>query len=246
MRRLIIFTFFLMPGIFGNAQQTNLDITGYTTLQTFRGKASVNYTYVNKHAIYPRGTANDRFGHYSDAGYGIAFTLQRITKKGLLFGLSTGTEILKNKIKLDWIYTISGRIPAHGKVSFSSRYLNIVPIAGYRFKIHKNYNLDLQAMAEFALPVSRRNGIGRAYPEDGSQSIVVGNWDDKQHDIRTGLMFAINRKKFSLTGSWSSGFVNFMSSFIGSNEEAYANVYRLGIRYTWIGNHEKKKPVQQK
>lgn len=223
------------------SQKTELDITGSLNFQTFNGNGSVKTTFVNKHAIYDQGYANDRFGRYADPGYGIAFTLQRITRRGILFGISAGTEILKNKIKIDWIHTISGRIPAEGKVTFSSRYLNLIPSAGYRFKINKNYTMDLQGQAEFAIPVSKRSGDGRAVSQDGSLDVLIMNWEGKQFDFRTGLMIAINRKQFSLVGSWSKGYINFMSSYTGAVDETYANIFRTGLRYTWISNNQKKK-----
>lgn len=236
MSRFILFSLaiFISSNLF--AQRTEFDINGHLSFQTFRGSRAEKYSFINKHPVYNFGYVNDQFGKNTAIGYGALFTLQRITKSRIIFGLSAGAELLKNQIKINYIATSSGNIPASGSVNFTSRHINCIPFIGYRFKMKKLMTIDLDGILEFAFPTGPRDGDGKISSNDNS--LIVNGYNSSQDintDFRTGLMVSVNRKCFSLISSYSTSQSNYYSGYTGTNGEAYSNVFRTGLRYIWIG-----------
>jgi hypothetical protein len=237
---LLIFAIIFFTTSFG--QRTEFNIGAHISALYFTGSGAEKNSFANKDRIYNTGYINDRFGRSPGFGPGLDFMLQRITKSHILFGISLMPEIHKNRIEISSISTNTGTIPSYGKVTSKSHYITLIPNAGYRFKFKKTMTVDVNALLEFAFPITNRTGNGKVRANDGSLTVygyVVRERPLK--DIRPGLMMSVNKNCWSLFSTYSLGQVDNYSNFIGSSDEAYARVYRLGLRYSWISMKKKNK-----
>ena len=102
---------------------------------SFRGKSAVNTSFINVSDVtsIPNYT-NDIYSKKAGAGIGINFSLQKVTKAKIIYGLSAAIEILKSKISIDAVAGVRGSSGlANGKVTLTSKFVTISPAIGYLF-----------------------------------------------------------------------------------------------------------------
>ena len=201
---------------------------------SFRGKSAVNTSFINVSDVtsIPNYT-NDIYSKKAGAGIGINFSLQKVTKAKIIYGLSAAIEILKSKISIDAVAGVRGSSGvANGKVTLTSKFVSISPALGYRFAF-KKLSLDVEGVLDFAICVAPHHEKGSATTTDSPPGTFSTNKDRNKTglDFRTGLQSTLNYQRYGLLAGFWIGHSNYYKGMIGADLEAYSKLIRLGITY---------------
>lgn len=95
------------------------------------------------------------YGSKVTLSYGVAVQIQRITKKYVVLGFQLGTELLRSRVMINDIGSVSVDLKdaAKGRGVLSMGHLNLYPHIGRRFLLHFS-TIDLTVGSEIGLTMS--------------------------------------------------------------------------------------------
>ncbi|RTQ46506.1 hypothetical protein EJV47_21365 [Hymenobacter gummosus] len=124
----------------------------------------------------------------------------------------------------DYLPTLSGR------THLINEFVNVHPFVGRRFGLGKALSVDVSAGADLGLLLHSQEK-GRATDEQGQT--LSSNLERPQPglDVRPRLNLTTYYKRAGLSLGYSHGLTNYRRSWVGGVNEAYAQVWRLGVVY---------------
>jgi hypothetical protein len=225
-----------------NAQHTEL----YTDLSTgffsFGGKSAANSSFIvglpGYSSVSFTSYTNDIYGHKKGLGTSFGVSLQRVTKHKMIFGLSTGGEILKSKVPIDKTSSApqTGEIRQTGTTILTSKFISIRPCAGYRIIINNYLSTDITGNIDFAFCTTPHHEKGSAIsrgPSPNDDFTLMTDLDRNKTglDVRLGVQARVNYKRYALLAGYWAGQSNYYKDIIGANLEAYSRLIRAGLSY---------------
>jgi hypothetical protein len=209
---------------------------------SFSGKSAVKSSFIVGVPAYSsfsfNSYTNDIYGHKKGLGASFGVFLQRVTKYKLIFGLSTGGEILKSKVPIDKTSPApqAGEFIQKGTTVLTSKFINIRPFAGYRIAINNYLSADITGNIDFAFCTTPHHEKGSSTVQGpGPNDIYTLTTDLDRNktgvDVRLGFQLRINYKRYGLIAGYWAGQSNYYKDIIGANLEAYSRLVRAGISY---------------
>ncbi|MEO7983714.1 MAG: hypothetical protein ABI688_06510 [Bacteroidota bacterium] len=231
MRKLFVITTFVFLALVCRGQQTAFNLELNTGFLSFHGQSSVKTSFINQSDVtsVPNYT-NSIYGRDAGTGFGIGISVQRVTKSRIIFGLATGAELLKCKVEIDGVAGRGGGSPANGSTTLTSKFINIRPLAGYRFKLNKKLTADIMANLEFAFCIATHEKGSATTPLDA----IITTDSDRENtglDFRTGGQIKLNYSRYSFLAGYWRGHSNYYEGIIGGSPEAYSTLVRLGLAW---------------
>lgn len=216
------------------AQKSEVYVGLHTGMLGYSGSSAVHSSIIVEpgNQFSNNGYTNDQFGKKIKPGIGFSAFFQIIRKNNFIWGLSSGMEVLKNKVKIVAISTPANNFPATGATIFTCDYVNVQPFAGYRFKIGPVETIDLFGGFDATIAKERRHEKGSARQDNTSFVSTTNRERDKiGFDPRLGLGTRVSYKRFSWEVSYWLGLKNVYAGYVGANMEARSRVVRTGLAY---------------
>lgn len=175
---------------------------------------------------------NNPYGSLPGFSYGGALQLQRVTRGGLLLGLQAGYERLRSRVKLvgtyapgvyDYLETVEGR------TYLNNDFINAHPFVGRRLGLGP-LDVDLTAGADLGILLHSQeegratNAAGRVFTTDRER-------EQPGLDVRPRLDLTTYYRHVGLSLGYAHGLTNYRRDWVGGTNEAYSQVWRLGVAY---------------
>lgn len=212
------------------AQKSELNISAYSGLFSFRGDGASSRSYITAFIPSDPGifTANP-YGRKSSFSYSVELQGQRITKQNIIYGAGIAFESLKSKVYSD---TMSGGDLVYfvqrtdAKTTLKNTFVTVNPFAGYRFS-HNNIAVDLVGGLDLAFCL-RSVEKGETRPDNENNLSFANKLSKPALDVRPRIHCRIAYKKVGINAGYSLGLVNFQNHYY---PKAFTSFLRLGLTY---------------
>ncbi|GAB3837623.1 hypothetical protein [Hymenobacter jeollabukensis] len=231
MRHLVV-TIALL-GLVGGAQaqswETTAQLTG--TGFNFRGPSAERQSSINLYRPGTTGYTNNPYGALPGVGFGAALQQQRVTRGKVLLGLQAGYERLRSRVDNVLVWPGGGDVleEAHGHTNLILDFINVHPYAGRRFglgavSLDVTGGLDLGLLLHCQEKGFATAGNGQRYTTDLARP-------QPRLDTRARLNLTAYYHRVGLMTSYAHGLRNYREGWVGGVNEAYGQVWRLGVAY---------------
>lgn len=215
------------------AQHTEFFAGSNAGVLSFRGRSAVNSSFIVQSDRSSIGNySNDIYSKKSGIGVGIDIGVVRLTKSRFTYGFVTGMELLKHRVPITDVTGMTGSFAATGVVNIHSHFINLKPLAGYRFSLTNKISFDVVASLEIAIGLAYLYEVGSVTIKGSGEVITIENdRDEIITDVRTGVQAKMNLSRYSVLLGYWLGQSNYYKRYIGGNPEAYSKLFRMGLTY---------------
>ncbi len=188
----------------------------------------IQYEYRDQDVYY----TNDPYGSRKfGLSYGIAGQLQRVTGNRFIVGLQAGYENLRNRIKIrqSTDFFTSSTLPAAGRTNLEHHFINLHPMAGYRFPVG-TITFDFTAGPDLAYNFAIREK-GKVMLNNDREIDVNRRRSNFGADARIRMNIAASYQNFGITAGYSQGLINYNRNLDGLNDRSVPQLFRFGAFY---------------
>lgn len=169
------------------------------------------------------------YGTSLGLSYGLATQVQRVTAVGNVFGLQAGYEVLRSRVQIHNVFDQHDfGIPSTGYTVMANHCFTAHPFFGHRFAV-KSMNLDLTAGPEIGF-LRRSYEKGKAKTNYSTYTTSLNHAHPKL-DVRVRINLTTYYKHVGMTVGYSLGLTNYRKAHAGVIDEAYLQIFRLGLSY---------------
>ncbi|WP_133257107.1 hypothetical protein [Hymenobacter edaphi] len=197
----------------------------------FRGPSAERQSSINLYRTGTTGYTNNPYGALPGVGYGAALQQQRVTRGKVLFGLQAGYEQLRSRVENVLVWPGSGDVleEAHGHTNLVLDFIDVHPYAGRRFglgavSLDATGGLDLGWLLHCQEKGFATAGNGQRFTTDLERR-------QPRLDTRLRLNLTAYYRRVGLATSYAHGLRNYREGWVGGTNEAYGQVWRLGVVY---------------
>lgn len=209
--------------------ETAAQLTG--TGFNFRGASAERQSFINYPTRAGVGYTNNPYGARRGVGYGVALQQQRVLRSNTLLGLQAGYERLRSRVDNEQGIPISNDLlqTGFGHTDLIHDFINVQPYLGQRLGLGE-VSLDLTAGLDLGILLHcQEKGFVEA--SGGPRYTTDLERAQPRLDLRPRLGLAAWYRHLGLTASYSHGLSNYRSGWVGGVNEAYSQVWRLGVAY---------------
>lgn len=217
--------------VFG--QKTEFSIHATSGLFSFHGASSGSTTfYLLRDRLNLPGYTNNPYGNKSGFSYGFSLNVQRVTKANFIYGIESGYESLKSRIKIQSILADDSNlaVSSDSKTELSNHFLNFHPFVGKRLNLIKNIQSDLILGIDIGIFLKTQEQPNIST----SEKTYFSNYErskPENNDYRLRLDMVNYYKRIGITIGYSYGITNYLSGRVGGDPIAFSKMIRLGLVY---------------
>ncbi|MCC3157462.1 hypothetical protein LJ737_09440 [Hymenobacter sp. 15J16-1T3B] len=195
----------------------------------FRGASAARESMINVRSNSSNGYTNNPYGALPGVAYGAALQQQRVTRGKVLFGLQAGYERLRSRVNNVLVWSGGDVLEeARGHTNLIHDFVNVHPYAGRRFGLGP-LSLDAAAGLDLGLLLHcQEKGFATTSAQRFTTDLERGQ---PGLDTRLRLDLTGYYHRVGLAASYSHGLTNYRSGWVGGANEAYSQVWRLGVVY---------------
>ena len=209
------------------AQKTEVSINLNSGLYSYGGVATISVSAING-TVY----TNNPYGTRGGLSYGLSFNAKRITRGNFVFGADLGYEMLRSKLKLDYMDVI-GDIASNfeGRTYLNTSFINLFPYLGGRFWVSEQA-FDLVGGADLGYILSAREK-GDAKSVDNSSFHIETDRDRKnlKTDFRPRIQLSTRFDQVGAYVGYAQGVKDYKAGMVGGPTGAYSRMWRVGLSY---------------
>jgi hypothetical protein len=235
MHRSLLTTICCLLCAFAMAQKTEWQVRANSGLFFFSGESAVK-SQTAYQTLGPNYVSilSREYGKKAGLSITAGSVIQRITRGNWIFGAGLDLQLLNASSDVDSVEMtptlggINGKVKADGESKFKGTCIAATPFIGKRFG-----KFSITAGPEFAFFLSSSEEI--KYKLNSSDYVNQDKDDDLSHpnmDFRFRLSLAYQIKKITISTGYAKGLTNFYKGYVGSNPEAYSNLFNIGIGYS--------------
>jgi hypothetical protein len=222
-----LFLFVLSIPLSLKAQHLEIRASLNSGFYSYRGNGAESVSRINATTY-----TNNPYGSKGGLSYGLSFNIRKVTKGDFIFGADLGYEMLRSKVKLEYLDVI-GDIASDfkGETYLNTSFINLFPYLGGRLNIDEQA-FDLIGGLDIGYVLSSRER-GDAKSIDNAQFHIETS-RDRSHirtDFRPRIQLSTDFDRIGLYVGYSNGLKNYRANLIGSNAEAYSRMLRVGLSY---------------
>jgi hypothetical protein len=169
------------------------------------------------------------YGTAWGVSYGLAAQVQRVAPKGGVWGVQTGYEVLRSRVRIHNVFDRHDfGTSSTGYTALFTHGINTHPFFGHRFAV-KSTQVDLTAGPEVSVLLrSHERGDAQTARTTYSTRLEHGH---PGLDVRARVNATAYYQHLGLTLGYSHGFTDYRKTQAGVNGEAYLQAFRLGLLY---------------
>jgi hypothetical protein len=167
--------------------------------------------------------------------YGLAGQVQHLTKGGSLFGAQAGYEMLRSRVKIQYVFSESSADPnAEGHTHLNHQFINTHVFFGHRFAV-SGMDLDLTGGPEVGfLQKVREKGQATYNNKQAEIKTDVARYVSTKADVRARLNLTGYYHRVGLSLSYAHGLTNYRKGYLGGTNDLSTQVFRAGLVYRFI------------
>lgn len=211
-------------------QKTELNISAYSGLFSFRGNGSASASWINLNPyLLPDKFTKNPYGKKSGFSYEMELQVQRVSKNSNIYGLGVSFEKFRSKVNIDTVYQnafISTFYSASGKTTLSNTFISLNPFVGHRY-LYRKITFDLLTGFDFAFCIDSKEE-GNATTTNKVEVSVNNKLTKPSIDIRPRIQIKTQINKVGFLVSYSYGLTNYQTQ---NNLNASSRILRFGLGY---------------
>ena len=220
-----------------NAQQIELAISVNSGWHYFAGEDARKNTGIIL-TPSPQPDVYSLFGTHSGFSYELSSSIQRVTRKKMIYGLAVAYQSLQSKadITLIWPSIVSSAVfPATGNSTLTSKFIGITPYVGYRL-VDRSLTLDFRSGLETAYCIDRDEKIDAVYTWTGVKLNEEYDVSPTRSDLRVSFQLNGTYRSLGINAGYFLGIKNYFDDDAIGDPVVYSRFLWLGISYrikTW-------------
>jgi hypothetical protein len=228
-KSIILLLFFCTVSIFG--QKNEFQISLDSGLFSYTGVSATDYSSLNVFSENNTAKTNNPFGSKNGLCFGGSFNVKRVAKGNMIYGIGLGYQFLKSKVCIESVFdnTIALPTKVSGQTYLINTCFNVYPSIGKRVVV-KKIPIDLVGGLNFDFILNTKEK-GNAKDSQGIEYSSNRSFNTIKFDFGPRIQLSTEYKKTGLYLGYSVGLLNYMSGYVGGENQVYSKMLRFGFTY---------------